>query len=72
MGQFLKVVHGGKNKIKIIFIHSFILNRDSLGLEMITRWGHLPISMVLNSGQFIFKYVFFLFFFLNYSSLSAY
>ena len=27
----------------------FILNRDSLGLEMIARWGNLPISMVLRS-----------------------
>ena len=33
----------GVNKKKILFI----LNRDSLGLENIARWGNLPISMVL-------------------------
>ena len=27
----------------------FILNRDSLGLEIIVRWGNLPISMVFLS-----------------------
>ena len=34
--------------VKIINI-LFILNRDSLGLEIIARWGNLPISMVLRS-----------------------
>ena len=32
-------------KIKILFT----LNRDPLGLEIIARWGNLPISMVLRS-----------------------
>ena len=42
-GQLLKVVHGGK-----IFsnVHS---DQDSRGLEIIARWGPLPISMVFRS-----------------------
>ena len=28
---------------------SIVLNRDSLGLEIIPRWGNLPINMVLRS-----------------------
>ena len=39
------MVHGGWGIIRILFI----LNRDSLGLEIIAGRGNLPISMVLRS-----------------------
>ena len=45
LGQLLKVVHGVK---EFTNVHS---NQDFPRLEIIVRWGHLPISMILLSER---------------------
>ena len=44
-GQLLKVVHGGKE------FSNVLSNQDFPRLDIIARWGHLPISMVLRSER---------------------